>query len=138
MLKQVFKEKVPKTILIELLEQICVKNENYYIIDYNSYKKLVYNNLHERLAETIKDYYFSSKQFYATRKMTYKSFINIIRHICKSCGILYTSNIKYNESKYIIYYYIYHSESIVSVKTSTSSVENAEDEDEDDENKTSI
>ena len=52
--------------------------------------------------------YHLSKQFYVTRKMTYNSFVNIVRHICKSNNIMYTSQMKYNESKYNIDYNVYY------------------------------
>jgi len=59
--------------------------------------------------ETIKNYYHLSKQFYLERKMTYNSFTTILRQICKNNNIMFTSQIKYNESKYNIDYLIYFS-----------------------------
>jgi hypothetical protein len=107
-MKQIFKQNVSSELLFELLEQICVKTDKYYFIDHNSYKKLLYNNLHEPFIRRIKDSYFYSKQFYATRKMTYNSFTTIIRQICKANNIMYRSEIKYNESEYNINYYVYY------------------------------
>ena len=106
-MKQIFKKDVPIIILYDLLDQICLKTNKYYVIDMNSYKKLLFYNLDERFSELMFDYYHSSKQFYVTRKMTYNSFINIVRHICKYDNIMYTSQLKYNESKYNIVYHIY-------------------------------
>ena len=40
--------------------------------------------------------------------MTYKSFTNIIRQICKQNLIQYTTEMKYNESKYNIVFKIYN------------------------------
>lgn len=106
-MKQIFKKDVPIIILFDLLDQICLKTNKYYVIDLNSYKKLLFYNLDERFSELMFDYYHTSKQFYVTRKMTYNSFINIVRHICKYDNIMYTSQLKYNESKYNIVYHIY-------------------------------
>ena len=39
--------------------------------------------------------------------MIYKNFVTIIRQICKYHHIPFTSSIKYNKSKYDIYYFIY-------------------------------
>ena len=107
MLKQIFKENVPINIIFNLLEKICLKTDRYYLIDNNAFKKLLYNNFQEDFLENIINYYQDSKRFYVTRKFNYNSFVNIIRQICKSNDIMFTSKIKYNESKYNINYFIY-------------------------------
>ncbi len=107
MLKQLFKENVPEKILFDLLEQICLKTEKYYFVDTNAFKKMLFHNLHEPFLESIKLYYHASKRFYVERKLTYNSFTNIIRHICKSNVIMFNSQLRYNESKYSIDYFIF-------------------------------
>jgi hypothetical protein len=107
MLTQIFKKNVPPTLLTEVLEKVCLKTEKYYLVDLNAYRKLLYYKLDESFGQTLVEYYHVSKQFYATRKMTYNSFTNIIRQICKSNNVMFTSNIRYNESKYNIDYFIY-------------------------------
>lgn len=107
MLKQIFKKNVPIEQLFLLLEQVCLKTEKYYLIDLNAFKKLVFHKLHEPFLESLYEYYHVSKQFYLTREFTYNSFTNILRQICKSNAVMFTSNIKYNESKYNIDYFIY-------------------------------
>lgn len=107
MSKQIFRQPVPASLLFNLLDQICLKTDKYYLIDTNAYRKLIYNNLHNKLADDLAEYYHISKQFYVQRKMTYNSFTNVVRQICKSANIMFTSQIKYNESKYNIDYLIY-------------------------------
>ena len=107
MQSQIFKKPVPIKILFDLLDTICLKTNKYYLIDENAYKKMVFNELHTKLCEELTEYYFLSKQFYINRKMSYNSFTNIIRQICKNNNVMFTSQIKYNESKYIIEYLIY-------------------------------
>ena len=107
MLKQIFREAFPTPKLFELLEKICLKTDKYYLVDSNAYKKLLFHNLFEALCNELQDYYFVSKHFYIQRKMTFNSFTNIVRQICKCNNIMFTSQIKYNESKYNINYYIY-------------------------------
>ena len=104
---QIFKNNVPSHILIDLLEKICLKTDKYYLIDMNSYKKMIFYNLQTEFCDSLKEYYHIGKHFYLNRDMTYKSFTNIIRQICKNTSIMYTSKMKYNESKYNIVYYIY-------------------------------
>ena len=107
MSKQIFRREVPVSVLFELLDKICLKTEKYYLVDTNAYRKLLYNNLHDKLANDLLEYYHVSKQFYVQRKMTYNSFTNIVRQICKSANVMFTSQIKYNESKYSIDYLVY-------------------------------
>ena len=107
MQSQIFKKPVPIKILFDLLDTICLKTNKYYLIDENAYKNILFNELHTKLFEELTEYYFLSKQFYINRKMSYNSFTNIIRQICKNNNVMFTSQIKYNESKYIIEYLIY-------------------------------
>ena len=108
MLNQIFKKEIPIQILYEILEKMCVKTDKYYMVDLNAYKKMLYHEYHIEFCKSLLDYYHLSKQFYLTRKLTYNFFTNIIRQLCKSKNIMFTSNIKYNESNYVIEYYIYY------------------------------
>ena len=107
MSSQIFKKIVPKEILFALLEKISLKKDKYYLIDMNAYRKMIFYDLHTEFCNIIKEYYYLGKQMYVERKMTYNSFTNIVRQICKNSNIMYTSQIKYNESKYNIDYFVY-------------------------------
>jgi hypothetical protein len=107
MVSQLFKKNIPIELLFSLLDKICIKTDKYYLIDLNAYKKLIFYNYHPDFCKSIIDYYFTGKQFYIERKLTYNSFTNIIRQICKHSNVMYTSQIKYNESKYNIDYLIF-------------------------------
>jgi len=109
MTKQIFKNAVPNSLFYSFLEKICLKTEKYYLVDMNAFRKMLFYNYHIDFCETIKNYYHLSKQFYLERKMTYNSFTTILRQICKNNNIMFTSQIKYNESKYNIDYLIYFS-----------------------------
>jgi len=108
MKSQIFRKILPINILFTLLDKICVKNDDYYLINHECYKKMLFHKYQEEFLETVKDYYHESKHFYIDRNFTYNSFVNIIRQICKFNKIAYTNTIKYNESQYFINYYIYH------------------------------
>lgn len=99
---------VPPEVLYTLLEKICLKTDKYYLVDYNAYKRFVYLKLDQEFKEEIIGCYHDSKRFYVTREMDYNSFINIVRQICKSNQMMFTSQIKYMESKYSIEYLIFH------------------------------
>ncbi len=107
MSNQIFKMIVPKELIINLLDAICLKNEKHYILNNDSYKKGMYNGLVQLFINDCRQYYHISKQKYLDKKSTYKSFMTIIRQICKSINITYTSEIKYDKSDYDIVYYIY-------------------------------
>lgn len=107
MTKQILKKDIPKNILINILDKICNKQNNHYIINKIAYKKGEYLNILENFTNSLKEYYHSSKIFYLERKCTYSSFLTIIRHICKNNNISYISKILYDKSSYEIIYYIY-------------------------------
>lgn len=107
MLTQIFKKDIPITILFELLEKISLKTDKYYLVDNNSYKKMIFHGYHTEFLNKIITYYHSSKKYYAERELTYNSFTTIIRQISKNNMIQFTSQIKYNSSKYNIEYLIY-------------------------------
>ena len=116
MKNQIFKNEVPSKILFDLLEKISMKTTKYYYIDYNSFKKFVYATdedaikgiLESIFIEEIRPFYYESKQHYLNRKMTYNSFVNVVRQICKKSHIPFTSKIRYNKSSYNIDYYIFY------------------------------
>jgi hypothetical protein len=108
MLKQIFKENIPIEFLFEWLDKFCVKTEKFYLVDLSAYKKILFHKFENDFLEKIQPYYHLSKTFYVTRKFTYNSFVNIVRQICKSNNVMFSNQIKYNESKYNIVYYIYH------------------------------
>ena len=107
MSSQIFKNQIPNQILIKLLDDIAVKTDKCYILDNNSYKKGIFNDLIINFINDCKPYYYLSKRKYLDRKLTYNSFITIIRQICNFNKITYTSQIKYDKSTYNILYYIY-------------------------------
>lgn len=107
MSSQIFKNHVPNEILIELLDNIAIKSDKCYIINNDSYKKGIFNNLINEFIIKCVPYYHISKRKYLERKLTYNSFITIIRQICNYNKITYTSQIKYDKSTYDIIYYLY-------------------------------
>ena len=107
-MKQIFRKTIPSVILFAILEKICLKTEKYFFIDYNCYKTMVYHEYHIPFLEKVKSYYHNSKQFYTNRKFSYNSFVTIVRQIARINDIVFTSQIRYNESKYNIDYFVYH------------------------------
>jgi hypothetical protein len=107
MLSQIFKNNVPNQLLFDLLEAIAIKTEKCYVINNNAYKKGLFNEKIQHFINECLPYYHLSKRKYLERKLSYNSFVTIIRQICNFNKITYTSQIKYDKSSYDIMYYIY-------------------------------
>jgi hypothetical protein len=105
---QIFKNNIPKELLLELLDEICLKNEKHYTLDIDAFKKGVFKEIIQKFFENCRQYYHLSKRKYLDKKLTYNSFTTVIRQICNFNKITYTSQIKYDKSTYTIVYYIYH------------------------------
>ena len=117
---QIFKAKIPDSLVFQLLEDIAIKgtgtntgtntntntNVVVYTINKNVYKKGVFNGKIAVVYEVCKPYYHISKRKYLDKKISYNSFITVIRQICNSNKITYTSQIKYEKSDYDIVYCI--------------------------------
>jgi hypothetical protein len=107
MSSQIFKKNVPNELLFKLLDSICLKNEKHYTLNTNTFKKGLFNNQIQDFLNECVQYYYVSKQKYLERKITYNNFTTVLRQICNYNKISYTSQIKYDKSKYEIIYYIY-------------------------------
>lgn len=106
-MSQVFKKIIPSEKLFEFLEKICIKNNNYYLLNKSAFNKSKLLNILEKWCNDIKDYYHISRSYYITRKLDYKKFITIIRQICNKNQIPYNSKIVYSKSNYEIIFHIY-------------------------------
>ena len=108
MSSQIFKKNINNDIFFKLLDHISIKTDKYYIVDNISYKKGIFTNSIPNFLEECKSYYYLSKRkTYLERNLTYNSFITVIRQICNFNNITYTSQIKYDKSKYDIVYHIH-------------------------------
>ena len=61
MTSQIFKNKIPNEILIQLLQDIAVKTDKCYILSNASYKKGIFNETIIHFINQCKPYYHSSK-----------------------------------------------------------------------------
>jgi len=107
-MSQIFKKNVPNENLFKLLDSICLKNEKHYILNVDSFKKGIFKEIIQEFLNNCTQYYHLSKRKYLDKKLTYNSFVTVIRQICNFNKITYTSQIKYDKSSYSIVYYIYH------------------------------
>ena len=113
---QLFCRDISNTILYNLLDSVTKIDEiqdnsnnsiEYYKLDKILFKKLEYHNLLNNFLRVLKQYYYSNKQFYLERTMTYNNFLTIVRQICKYNNITIKKHIIYQKDTYSIEYYIY-------------------------------
>ncbi len=91
-----------------ILEKICLfKNEKFFIINNDAFKRMKFLNLYTDFIESLKPHYKASKQYYLTRPPKYTGFLTLLRHVCKANNLIYSSKIKYDKSQYEILYYVY-------------------------------
>jgi hypothetical protein len=107
MSNQLFKQNVPNELLFNLLDSICAKNDKHYILNNEAFKRGVFQESIPKFLTECSPYYHISKRKYLEKKLTYNSFITVLRQICNFNNITYTSQIKYDKSNYDIFYYIY-------------------------------
>ena len=107
MSSQIFKNKFPKEDLLGFLDNYAEKKHNHYYFTKTSFKKAVFEQSITPFCDSLKEYYYLSKQKYLDKIQNYRSFITIIRQICKYHQMGFTSKIKYDKSNYEIVYYIY-------------------------------
>ena len=109
MCSQIFKSPYPKNLLFGFLDKYSEKKNNYYYFTKISFKKALFDKAIKPYCDSLKEYYFNSKHKYLAKQQNYRSFITIVRQICKYHHISFTSKIKYDKSNYEIVYYIYFS-----------------------------
>jgi len=105
---QIFKKIIDNQVLFNLFDNLCIKNDKCYTFNNSSYKKGMFDNTIYLFLEACKEYYHTSKIKYLNKKHTYNSFTTILRQICNFNKIKYSTEIKYDKSKYEIIYYIFY------------------------------
>ena len=104
-MNQIIKNKVD--FFNEFIISIGIVESNYVIVNETIFKKAEYNNLIKPFFEKLIPYYHKSKQFYLLREINFSTFITVLRQICKSNDVHFTSKLKYSKSTHYIEYYFY-------------------------------
>lgn len=105
----IFKKKIPASILFELLDLVCESEKKHYIINKITFKHMT-NHLTLFLDKCCEYYSNVGKKY--LNVATYKSFLTVVRQICKSNNISFHYKIKYIHSTYEIEYYIQKGEGL--------------------------
>tara|TARA_Y100000590_G_C15387328_1_gene888722 strand:- start:209 stop:535 length:327 start_codon:yes stop_codon:yes gene_type:complete len=108
MKSQIFKLPPSKELMYDFLKKWAIKNNTkYYYVSKMIFRRALFKNDIKQFCDQMKQFYFSSKEKYVTRTQTYKTFMTVLRQICKYHHIPFVSKIKYDRSLYQITYYIY-------------------------------
>jgi hypothetical protein len=88
---QLFRSTPPIEIIWELLELICIeKTTEYFIVNYESYRRLLFLELETYLYDKLIQYYHPSRTQYLEKELNYKRMLTIIRQVCSVYNVPYT------------------------------------------------
>lgn len=128
-----FKEEIPRDLFIEFIKNNFINEEIHnnkkwglegdkptqwglegdkpphrYILNKIIYKQIDYNGVLNDFLTCIEPCYHKSKRIYIEKaRITYKSFLTVVRQLCKIFNIQYTHRLKYSFSVYDIEYTLY-------------------------------
>ena len=101
--KQVFCKPVEFTLVKPLLDTICEPPTNGCIlVNETSFLKMMFHGYDKEFLTMLRPYYHLSKLHYLDRKFTYKSFVTILRQVCKACNKNVSTSVKHFHSKQLI------------------------------------
>ena len=100
----VFCQEVPYEVMVKHLALLSVFHETHYVVDHSMYKTLIFQGLDMLFLQELKPYYAQSQ--YLTREFTYKSFLTILRQICRANGFTYYTKNQYDRSVCYPVYFI--------------------------------
>ncbi len=106
MKNQIFKTIIHPDVLWNFIKENGEQIEDQYIFNKSLYKKAVFKETITPFIQSLDVYYYESKKHYIRRKMDYIKFITIIRQLCNSIDVKYTTQLVYNNSTYEIVYSI--------------------------------
>lgn len=107
-MNQNLKKKYPSDKLFTFLEMYSPKKNasNFFVFNLDIFKKAKYLGGIDELCEDLKNYYYPSKYTYIMREQKYSRFTTVLRHLCNSGNIPFTTQIYYANNTYYITYYI--------------------------------
>ena len=107
-MNQNLKKKYPSEKLYAFLETYSPQKNtsNFFVFNVDIFKKAKYLGGIDELCDELKDYYYPSKHTYITREQKYSRFTTVLRHLCNSDNIPFTTQICYANNTYYITYYI--------------------------------
>ena len=106
MKNQIFKTIIHPDVLWTFIKENGEETDGCFIFNKSLYKKAIFKDTITPFVAGLEVYYYESKKHYIRRKMDYIKFITIIRQLCNSIDVKYTTQLVYNNSTYEIVYSI--------------------------------
>jgi len=103
---QLFKRLPPRKILFDFLNECCAFESDGYILEISNYKSALLKGKIQPFILEIRPFYHTSKLFYIEKANNFKSFVTIIRQLCKLYNIPINSKLLFSKSSYTIKYKI--------------------------------
>jgi hypothetical protein len=119
---QIFKTIVPTNIFLTFLLNNAEEHQEYFLFSKSLYKKSQFHNCILPFIDTLEPYYHDSKKYYIKRKMNFNNFITIIRQICNSNNISFSTKLTYQNSTYEIIYIFYKSNELLNVSQTSEQI----------------
>jgi hypothetical protein len=101
---QIFKSIISPEILWNFLSNNAEEHQQYFVFSKILYKKALFHDTIKPFVNLIEPYYHDSKKNYIKRKMNFNNFITVIRQICNSNNISFSTKLIYQNSSYDIIY----------------------------------
>lgn len=86
--------------VITVLDNVCNKDEKFFVVNNITYKQLLYSESIEKFYDYLRPYYHKSKQFYLNIERGYSGFLSVLRQLCKIFSILYVSKVVHLHGTY--------------------------------------
>lgn len=97
---RVFKTIPHYTILFNVLDEVCDKDETGFVVTESVFRILSRKNAIAEMFDVLEPYYHTSKKYYLSRSLDYSGFLTVVRQVCKVNCISYVSRIEYTHSSY--------------------------------------
>jgi hypothetical protein len=106
--KRLFRADAPVADLFTLLDRICEKTSRYFVLDVTAFNKLKYHGLYADFADRVRVEYMPRQKFYADRPLTFRSFSNMVRQICRAGGVPVDSHQTYYNAVHMVEMRVYY------------------------------
>lgn len=106
---RIFYEPVDIDIVYDILERCCIKTDKHYTFNQLAYKQMVFLQLLDGFLQQITPFYRENKREYVTREMNFVNFLTILKQICNSNGVPFSSRTQKSDASVITHYYIKYS-----------------------------
>lgn len=97
---QLFRSVPDHRVLFSYLDEVCVRNTEFFVIDDVTYKRMKYDDRIFALYKYLIPFYHIAKQKYVLASATQAGFLTILRQLCRLFSLQYTTKVVYKGGKH--------------------------------------